>query len=426
MDPRSLMDRGCHGIFAVAGSCWPRGAAKGVTEDTDGVTVRAIARVGDGDLGSKQAARPISVESRRSIDRSRQRTAAFGRWRNRRYYRPAPGLGAVVQRNNPDRAVRRRADGRRGVRARSTARPISRPFRNMCSPCCAARADRIATTRKSDRLPPAGEANVARQVIKVSTPTRGSGDREVMRVRAARPGHRQSRAVDLRALCQHSAVQCATPARRGRRRRRPVRRHGVEPDGEITFVTRDLAALLPRVRIATVLPMDDVIVRVREVANWAGPTPAARYVVAGASACRHADELRGGSDRARSLRRLRSPHRSREHHADAEDRCAGHRRQFLERARPYREEGREHQLHPARFRRRPRRYQGRGDGTRAARSRRRPQGGPEAAHPDRRRRDSALSPIGSSCRAKRPPRRPSRSPISGNTSPSTCRASIRR
>ena len=37
-------------------------------------------------------------------------------------------------------------------------------------------------TRKSDRLPPAGESNAARQVIRVTTTTR-VGDREVVRVR---------------------------------------------------------------------------------------------------------------------------------------------------------------------------------------------------------------------------------------------------
>ncbi len=38
-------------------------------------------------------------------------------------------------------------------------------------------------TRKTDRLPPPGEANAARQVIRVSTTTRGSGNREIVRVR---------------------------------------------------------------------------------------------------------------------------------------------------------------------------------------------------------------------------------------------------
>ena len=44
--------------------------------------------------------------------------------------------------------------------------------------------ERVAnSTRKNDRLPPPGEANAARQVIRVSTTTRGSGNREIVRVR---------------------------------------------------------------------------------------------------------------------------------------------------------------------------------------------------------------------------------------------------
>ena len=39
------------------------------------------------------------------------------------------------------------------------------------------------TTRKSDKLPPVGEANVARQVLRVSTVKPGAGNREVVRVR---------------------------------------------------------------------------------------------------------------------------------------------------------------------------------------------------------------------------------------------------
>src|ERR1700730_14565319 len=38
-------------------------------------------------------------------------------------------------------------------------------------------------TRKSDKLPPVGEANVARQVLRVSTVMRGAGNREAIRVR---------------------------------------------------------------------------------------------------------------------------------------------------------------------------------------------------------------------------------------------------
>src|SRR5262249_57692756 len=45
---------------------------------------------------------------------------------------------------------------------------------------------------------------------------------------------------------------------------------GAEPDAEISFVTRDLAPLLPRLKIAALLPMEEVIARVRETADWTG------------------------------------------------------------------------------------------------------------------------------------------------------------
>src|SRR6185295_2663593 len=40
------------------------------------------------------------------------------------------------------------------------------------------------------------------------------------------------------------------------------------------FFTRDLATALPKAKIAAVLPIDDVIARVRETANWSGNTQA--------------------------------------------------------------------------------------------------------------------------------------------------------
>ena len=45
---------------------------------------------------------------------------------------------------------------------------------------------------------------------------------------------------------------------------------GAEPDAEVSFVTRDLTTVLPRAKLAAVLPLDEVIARVREAANWDG------------------------------------------------------------------------------------------------------------------------------------------------------------
>jgi murein DD-endopeptidase MepM/ murein hydrolase activator NlpD len=132
------------------------------------------------------------------------------------------------------------------------------------------------SSRKSDRLPPVGEANAARQVIRVSTITR-VGNREVVRVR---PLVRVATNLSLstselsanippfnpqRMLADNETVDANDQAA------------GAEPDAEVSFVMRDLAATLPRVRVAALVPIDDVISRVRDAANWTGTAPA-RYV----------------------------------------------------------------------------------------------------------------------------------------------------
>jgi len=153
-----------------------------------------------------------------------------------------------------------------------------------------------SATRKSDRLPPVGEANAARQIIKVSTVNR-VGDREVVRVR---PFVRVSSNLSLstselsanippfnpqRMLAENSATGSNDDA------------VSAEPDAEVSFVTRDLAALLPRVRIATIVPIEDVISRVRDAANWTGSTQPGRYMVASIQpTAKFSYATEGGSD----------------------------------------------------------------------------------------------------------------------------------
>src|SRR5262249_61206701 len=50
-----------------------------------------------------------------------------------------------------------------------------------------------------------------------------------------------------------------------------------EPDAEVSFLTRDLTPLLPKAKIAAVLPLDEIVTRVRDVAEWA--TGSVRSVV---------------------------------------------------------------------------------------------------------------------------------------------------
>jgi murein DD-endopeptidase MepM/ murein hydrolase activator NlpD len=142
-----------------------------------------------------------------------------------------------------------------------------------------AAADRLGT-RKSDRLPPAGESNGARQVIRVTTMNR-VGDREVVRVR---PFVRVSANLTMTtseltaSIPQFNAQKLLAAAGADGV---PAEEPGAEPDAEVTFVTRDLAGVLTRSKIAATLPTDDIIARVRDTANWTGSTQQARYQVAG-------------------------------------------------------------------------------------------------------------------------------------------------
>src|SRR6185312_10771356 len=55
---------------------------------------------------------------------------------------------------------------------------------------------------------------------------------------------------------------------------------GAEPDAEVSYVTRDLGGILPKAKIAAALPIDDVLARVRDTANWTGGGSQNRYQVA--------------------------------------------------------------------------------------------------------------------------------------------------
>jgi murein DD-endopeptidase MepM/ murein hydrolase activator NlpD len=130
--------------------------------------------------------------------------------------------------------------------------------------------ERIAnSTRKADRLPPPGDTTAARQVIRVSTTTRGSGNREIMRVR---PFIRVAGNLSL-TLSELSATIPPFNAQKLIARSEGVSTSaedaaGAEPDAEVSFFTRDLNSVLPRSRIAALVSIDEVLARVREAANW--------------------------------------------------------------------------------------------------------------------------------------------------------------
>jgi murein DD-endopeptidase MepM/ murein hydrolase activator NlpD len=56
-----------------------------------------------------------------------------------------------------------------------------------------------------------------------------------------------------------------------------------EPDAEVSFVTRDLAPILPKARIAATVAIDEVLMRVRDASSWRGNS-AVRYTMANATA----------------------------------------------------------------------------------------------------------------------------------------------
>src|SRR5258707_6163629 len=141
--------------------------------------------------------------------------------------------------------------------------------------------DRTASLRKSDRLPPPSESIAARNVMRVSTVTR-VGNRDVMRVRPfiRISGNLSMTTSDLSAKIPPFNAQrmladvgTAAPAAADD----PNNPDAVEPDAEVSFVTKDLAQVLPKAKLAAVVALDEVLMRVRDAANWRGNTGGVRY-----------------------------------------------------------------------------------------------------------------------------------------------------
>src|SRR5580704_10806656 len=109
-----------------------------------------------------------------------------------------------------------------------------------------------AGARKSDKLPLAGEANSARHVVRVSTTAR-AGDREVVRVR---PYIRVASNLSLTTSELSANIPQFNPQRLlaeaaggGSATAVAEETPGAEPDPEVSFVTRDLVQVLPRVKL---------------------------------------------------------------------------------------------------------------------------------------------------------------------------------
>ncbi len=133
-------------------------------------------------------------------------------------------------------------------------------------------AERSAS-RKADRLPTPSEMTAARRLIHVSTTAR-VGDREVVRVV---PYTRVSANLSLAVTAVSADIPSYNPqkllAKAAANHVASEEASFAAPDAEVSFVTRDLASVLPRAKMAVMVPLEDVAARVREAANWNGANP---------------------------------------------------------------------------------------------------------------------------------------------------------
>ncbi len=148
--------------------------------------------------------------------------------------------------------------------------------------------DRTVSLHKSDRLPPPSESAAARNVMRVSTVTR-VGNRDVMRVRPfiRISGNLSMTTSDLSAKippfnAQRMLTDVGAPTATASDD--PSTADAAEPDAEVSFVTKDLAAVLPKAKLAAVVALDDVLMRVRDASNWRGGSGVRYAALANATA----------------------------------------------------------------------------------------------------------------------------------------------
>jgi murein DD-endopeptidase MepM/ murein hydrolase activator NlpD len=147
--------------------------------------------------------------------------------------------------------------------------------------------DRTSSLHKSDRLPPPSESTVARNVMRVSTVAR-VGNRDVMRVRpfVRISGNLSMTTSDLAAKippfnAQRMLTDVGSAARATSED--PNNPDAIEPDAEVSFVMKDLAPVLPKAKLAAVVALDEVLMRVRDASHWRGGS-GVRYALASATA----------------------------------------------------------------------------------------------------------------------------------------------
>ena len=129
-------------------------------------------------------------------------------------------------------------------------------------------AERLGV-RKSDRLPTVEEPSFAKQLIRVSTITR-VGNHEVVRVRpfVRIAGNLSLSVSDLSANIPPFNPQALLAENAPGGTATPDDAPAAEPDAEVAFTMRDLAPMLPQIKLALQTPKDEVMARVKEAAEW--------------------------------------------------------------------------------------------------------------------------------------------------------------
>jgi len=133
--------------------------------------------------------------------------------------------------------------------------------------------DRSASLHKSDRLPPPGESTAARNVVRVRPYIRISGNLSMT------TSDLSAKIPPFNAQRMLSDVGSAAPTASDDLNSADA----VEPDAEVSFVTKDLAPILPKAKLAAVVALDEVLMRVRDASNWRGGS-GVRYALANATA----------------------------------------------------------------------------------------------------------------------------------------------
>jgi murein DD-endopeptidase MepM/ murein hydrolase activator NlpD len=134
-------------------------------------------------------------------------------------------------------------------------------------PSFSSSGERLSGTRKGDRLPAMTESSAARQTMRFSIQSR-VGDREVVRARpfvriAANLSLTQTELTASLAPFNAQRILAAAGTEGNGTEETPK----PEAEAEVSFVTRDLAELLPKAKVGASLALDDIVVNVRNIAN---------------------------------------------------------------------------------------------------------------------------------------------------------------